>query len=536
MGFAALTVFVFHVLNLAGRLLHFHLWPLPPWVDSAIDAVLTSNVLLILGGVVFGRFLIPLAVVILLGSIRLPFFRRPAFKALVLVAFTPVLLLMNVKMDATFESLAIYVLLLVLLCPVPLRLPRHRQMVRIGLLALFLLLQIVRISEPEDYPFVGVALAIGLLVLGGGRRGWSQSSLYLSGSGILAVSGTVLLMIPPTVFGGPWDAPRTVALSTSGEVYSFCYVRETSQLFAAVASSWENDSFSHLERFDLAQGGGDIPATHIPVFQDSDPELRQISCDAQKIYFSDIRTGRRRVGVASTVSGQVLSSSLFYEEAGNTFVHVPEQDRFFFFPEIGKFFVEFDGASGKGIAHPFDSSNLSLFGFSVPSRVSFLTNLDAYSIDRHAIYVNHFLSGSQISEVDQDNGNVRRVLRTYNGLNHSLTVDRRYDRLIVSGLWGVEFIDLATGEVVLRQVTEFDARAPVIDEENSLIYVPTRHGRYLYVFDRETMRYLGKLLVPTSARNSILADSYLIMSSNNGAYALRREDLLDWADQHRLRP
>jgi hypothetical protein len=43
------------------------------------------------------------------------------------------------------------------------------------------------------------------------------------------------------------------------------------------------------------------------------------------------------------------------------------------------------------------------------------------------------------------------------------------------------------------------------------------------------MRFLGKLLVGSGARNCILTDAYLVLSSRNAVYGLRREDLRRWA-------
>src|SRR5262249_43122898 len=154
-------------------------------------------------------------------------------------------------------------------------------------------------------------------------------------------------------------------------------------------------------KIDLRNGDGNFSVTRIPVFEDDDPDLRQIECDAGNVYFSDRRQkGRHAVGVASAASGAVLTRSLLNQEAGNTFVHVAERNRIFFFPEGGDSFVELDTTSGKQTVHSFDTSKQPVFRFLPLPITSFLTNLQAYSVTRHAIYVNHHFFGSDISEID----------------------------------------------------------------------------------------------------------------------------------------
>ena len=527
MRFVFLATLVIYTLNLVGRFLHFQMWPLPAWIDTAIDALLTANVQLLMLDVFLAPYVIALCGLIFLAASRIAFFEKPFFKNAFFVLLTLGVVPLNALLDGSPQGLAVYLLILLLMCPIPTKDPRYRRLVRIGLLVLFVSLQVLRTSVPGDVPYVGVAILVGLLVLLGQQRGWSSPQQYLSAIAVLAILMLAIGMVPQAVFEEPLVAGGRVILSSSGQAYSFCYLPETKQLFSAVNPSRD---LSHLERIDLIGGERISSVTRIPVFDDADPKLRQIDCDASNVYFSDKRdNGRRSVGVVSIASGEILTHSLFDQEAGNTFVHVAERNRIFFFPEAGDSYVELQTTTGEQTVHPFDVYGHPLVKFLPLPIASFLTNLQAYSLDRRAIYVNHFLSGSEISEIDYDDGRVRRTLRTYNGLNHSLTVDRRYDRLIVSGLWGVEFIDLESGNVVQRHRTELDARAPVIDEENDLVYVPTHFGRYLYVFERGSMRFVGKLLVGSGARNCILTDSYLVLSSRNAVYALKREDLRRWA-------
>jgi hypothetical protein len=138
---------------------------------------------------------------------------------------------------------------------------------------------------------------------------------------------------------------------------------------------------------------------------------------------------------------------------------------------------------------------------------------------RDSFFVGHWLTGSTIYEIDLGRLAVRRQFEPRNGCNADLVVDEEYDRLFAASLWGVDVIDLRTGQVERRMRTGTGARTPVIDTQNGLVYIPSTVEGKMRVFDRETLRPVGVLAIGAGARRALFsAATGRLFATNDKAY------------------
>ena len=65
---------------------------------------------------------------------------------------------------------------------------------------------------------------------------------------------------------------------------------------------------------------------------------------------------------------------------------------------------------------------------------------------------------------------------------------------------GINVIDLKTGRVIARRRTGPGARQAIFDEKNDLMYVGTTFGGHIWVFDRKSLRPLGRVTTGLGGR------------------------------------
>lgn len=125
---------------------------------------------------------------------------------------------------------------------------------------------------------------------------------------------------------------------------------------------------------------------------------------------------------------------------------------------------------------------------------------ESISTGRDSAFFAEWIGGSVVHEVDL--ASLEEVARypAQNGGAVGVAVDDVYGRLYVVGLWGMEVIDLSSGDVVLRRRLGLLSRAPVIDERRGLVYVPSTVEGRIRVFDRETLALRGTLAVGFGVR------------------------------------
>jgi hypothetical protein len=155
--------------------------------------------------------------------------------------------------------------------------------------------------------------------------------------------------------------------------------------------------------------------------------------------------------------------------------------------------------------------------FEVPA--SLQTEIDAIDRRREVVFFVEWLSGSRVFGLDLGTFELVMSLDTRAGPSHSLVIDHELDRLIVSGLWGIEVFDLGSGRRIARQRLGTGPRLPLIDERHGIVYVPTTYGGGVWALDRETYAVLGRIDVGNGSRNGLLTrDGLSLFASSSFAH------------------
>lgn len=106
------------------------------------------------------------------------------------------------------------------------------------------------------------------------------------------------------------------------------------------------------------------------------------------------------------------------------------------------------------------------------------------------------------------------------------TIDEELDRLYVAGTWGLEVVDLRSGEIVHRARAGLGVRRPAIDRRNDLLYVPSTAAGRLQVFDRPRLELLGTIPLGVGVRFPFVSEhGYVLSTSESGYYSWKADDL-----------
>ena len=107
-----------------------------------------------------------------------------------------------------------------------------------------------------------------------------------------------------------------------------------------------------------------------------------------------------------------------------------------------------------------------------------------------------------------------------------LTIDEDLDRLYIGGTWGLEVVDLRSGQVVHRARTGLGVRRPAIDRRNDLLYVPSTAAGRLAVFDRPRLELLGSLPLGVGVRFPFVSEhGHLLSTSESGYFSWNADEL-----------
>jgi hypothetical protein len=146
---------------------------------------------------------------------------------------------------------------------------------------------------------------------------------------------------------------------------------------------------------------------------------------------------------------------------------------------------------------------------------------------RDTVYLGDWMNGSSVHELNRVDGTHVRTFDTRGGGMLEVTVDEAYDRVYASQGWGMDVIDLQTGEVTHSRRTGFMTRRPAIDTVYDLVYVPSMTDGKVRVFDRETMEPVGAFRVGYGPRDAYITPDgqRLLTSSAWGMYTWNTQDL-----------
>jgi hypothetical protein len=152
------------------------------------------------------------------------------------------------------------------------------------------------------------------------------------------------------------------------------------------------------------------------------------------------------------------------------------------------------------------------FLVSLPAPTS--TGTEATFAARGTGFFVEWMRGSKVVELDLVRGEEVGTYVTNNGGNQAVGVDEGRERLLVTGVWGLEVFDLRSGLRIARVRTPFGPRLPVIDTAHDLVFVPTTFGNHVLVLNRDTYAIVGRLAIGTGGRFAHLtADASRLFAS-----------------------
>ncbi len=209
-----------------------------------------------------------------------------------------------------------------------------------------------------------------------------------------------------------------------------------------------------------------------------DGELRRLN--AMEFTFDDPPVVTRRLPVG---------------EGGGRVLYDPDRDVLYSLDEFSNDVVRIDRRTGEtGGFHLGPERERAVWLGMASLWGSLSTEVDARSDRRDTLFFGEWLLGQTVYEVDRDTLEVVAEYDPNNGGNFSIAVDEPLGRLILSGLWGIDVIDLETGRPIFRRSTSAGPRMPLIDTARNLVYVSTPFGN-VRVFDRLTFEPLGQIPV-----------------------------------------
>ena len=148
---------------------------------------------------------------------------------------------------------------------------------------------------------------------------------------------------------------------------------------------------------------------------------------------------------------------------------------------------------------------------------SHLVHAGDFHDERDTVFYVQWLAGSKIFEIDRTTFELRQEYSAHNGGNHASVVDAPMNRIYAAGVWGIDVLDIPSGEVVFRHRLGLGCRMPVVDEVHDLVFVPTTIGR-LWVLDRRGPSVLGFMTLLGGGRNAFLTSTGKLLASSEQAY------------------
>jgi hypothetical protein len=303
--------------------------------------------------------------------------------------------------------------------------------------------------------------------------------------------------------------PAAVRIGDKGYAYTFCELPERQRLYAAVPC----DGSRRCPRGYVAEHDTRDPAKHLEL------QLFDASFQGRLVHlvcFDD--TATVQVGMSNSVIGgrklresvvefsavnpSIVQRNLFDGDVGSRLAWDRRHDAIFYSSEFSRRLFRYDRRTGTvdrdiaaRIYGPGTDSNA--FG-------SHLVENDAFHAGRNSIFIGQWLSGSRVFELDLASLELRATYDAYHGGNHGLAVDDELDRLWVTGVWGVDVLEIPSGKRLSNAFLGLGARLPVIDRRHDLVYIPTTSAR-LWVLDRRSFELLGSIHVGGGSRNPYLS-------------------------------
>jgi len=140
-------------------------------------------------------------------------------------------------------------------------------------------------------------------------------------------------------------------------------------------------------------------------------------------------------------------------------------------------------------------------------------DFQGYSTLRNSIFPFEFIN-NKIFEVGTDKL-LKREIQAKNAGTWGVSVDEENNRLLISGYWGVQILDLKSGDIIKKFRTGLLPRAAVVDKVNNLIFIPTTIEGKIRVYDRNTLDLIKTIPVGFGTRYPGLSDNSSILFASS---------------------
>ncbi|MDJ0865072.1 MAG: hypothetical protein QNK03_03115 [Myxococcota bacterium] len=373
------------------------------------------------------------------------------------------------------------------------------------------------IAQPSIWERLGLAIfAAGMLwlVLSGNARLAPRDRCWLA----LALAIFVQFLVSMTAVNG--EPLGGVRIGHRQYAYTFCEDPERNRLYAAVPCDLGSGrcEWGFVAEHDLADLSRP-PVEHQFFSESFHGRLVHLACLEDTIHVGmaettiDGEVQAENVMAFRTDDPSVVTRSLFGGALGPRAVYDARHGAVYYTSEWSQHIYRYDLESEELHHHISDG----IYGPGVEGSV--MVENHGLHEGRDTVIFSEWLSGSKIYEVDRSSLEHVGTYDAGNGGNHAAIVDDGLDRIWSSGVWGIDVIDMATGEALMRRRLGVGTRLPVIDERNRIAYVPTTVGR-IFAFDRDDLRLLGNMLVGTGGRHPhITLDGRYLLAGNQDGYS-----------------
>ncbi len=360
-----------------------------------------------------------------------------------------------------------------------------------------------------------------------------------------------LPIVVPTLINFGHLSPLMVKLEEKGNIYGYCEFPEKKRLYGSVpycsVSQIEECIQGYIveyntEPFKRIQSHEVFNNNFVGV-------LRETFCFKDRIYVTmnsvKLRNHLRHSNVMSfnILDAKKHKETIFSSDElikagpdlhGHRYAYIEEKNSLLLVSEWSNRVGLFDLGSQK--YREIKVSRLPRKNYDGTRSNGLITGSWSVNKKRNSVVLHEFMDGSRIYEVDVDNWRVIKIYDTFDTGGLAVAVDEKYDRLIVSGLWGINVIDSKTGNTVFRKRLAPGVRAAVIDKFNNLIYLNSTIGALLTVLDRKSLRTVKQFTVGSVGRRMYLTldGQSLFLSNLNGSYKVDVQKFMGFFQDHLL--
>lgn len=374
-----------------------------------------------------------------------------------------------------------------------------------------------------------------------GRRTLRPASALFVGLLLMPLGTTVFAILWAGVIPGPLR-PLAHVMESEGYAYNFCEFPERHQLFLTVprctTGTLDGCDAAYVAEYDTR----DFSKRKVHRFFDDQftGGLRELLCVGDVVqvtmnlarlgdhtYLSNVMQFRADdpTQFQRTIFNDGIRTRHPEDLLGHRYAYDRRRDAVFYVSEWTNTVFRLDRKTG--VVNEAAGAALPYKPFQLLNNFGLFTSTEAIDERRDRIYLSQWGDGAHIWGLDLGNLQLAATLDTHDTGSFATVVDGEKDRLIASGLWGINVFDLATGAVIARRRLGPGVRDAQIDRRHGLIYLGTTFGGNVYVLDRDTLALLGRLPTGVGGRRPYISRDgrWLYVTDQHYTYRYETADL-----------